>query len=818
VLWAFAFAQPLFEVLSDNAAFFAIRGSEPTDIVVFAIGLVLLPPLVLTAVETVATAVSPELGRGLHLAIVGLLLAVLALQVLDRLPGDPPGPVLIALAVVASGLAATIYARARPVRSALTLLAPAPLLFLAVFLFVSPVSRLVFPSEGGAQVADVPVGHPIVMVVLDQFPLPTLLSGDGSIDAERYPNFAALARGSYWFRNTAATSDLTELAVPAILTGVRPDPSDLPILHDHPDNLFTLLGRSHDLHVTETVTHLCPRALCRVSRPGFGDRMDSLLSDVRVVALRMVLPSDLDDELPSVAGRWQGFDAGDDVAGGATALEATERVADLRNLQNRRELFGRFVDSIEPDAGARPPFHFIHLLLPHFPFEYLPSGRSYGNANLIVGLDDELNWSDDPAAVERAYQRHVLQAGFVDRQLGELVRRLQSTGLYDRSMIVVTADHGATFRPGAPLLGWGSDTVYDMLPVPFFVKAPGQRRGRPVDAHLQTIDVVPTIAELLEVQVPWKLSGRSGLGADADRQAGLLHHPGEDPRPFSFARFDRELRDALDRKLDLFGSGPIESVYRVGPRRDLLGRHAREFSTAHLPGLRATLDRPVAFDVVPASSSFVPAHVTAELSGPGAGEPRVVAIALNGRIAAVARSVPQRGTDRARLSAILPEDAFRPGGNRLQVLALASSGRSASVAPLAQTKPPLAPFALGDGEIRALGANPIPIKPAAAEGFVDHTELAGADVLFSGWSTRRQGGPVDRVLAFAGGEFVLAVEPDGERPDVADGGSPSRLGFTFKLSGELALNADVRVVAVADDRATRIPYLCRSGIRQVVGC
>ena len=69
-LWAIAFVQPLFEVLGDNAAFFAIRGSAPIDIVTLAIGLVVLPPLALLAVEALATAARPSAGRALHLMFV----------------------------------------------------------------------------------------------------------------------------------------------------------------------------------------------------------------------------------------------------------------------------------------------------------------------------------------------------------------------------------------------------------------------------------------------------------------------------------------------------------------------------------------------------------------------------------------------------------------------------------------------------------------------------------------------------------------------------------------------------------------------------
>ena len=50
-------------------------------------------------------------------------------------------------------------------------------------------------------------------------PTNSLLTGDGTLDAERYPNFGALARGAYWFRNASTVAYNTSDAVPVILSG-----------------------------------------------------------------------------------------------------------------------------------------------------------------------------------------------------------------------------------------------------------------------------------------------------------------------------------------------------------------------------------------------------------------------------------------------------------------------------------------------------------------------------------------------------------------------------------------------------------------------
>ena len=64
----------------------------------------------------------------------------------------------------------------------------------------------------------VPPG-PVVVIIFDELPLPTLMRSDGTINAERYPAFARLAASSTWFRNTSSPHNRTERAVPAIVTG-----------------------------------------------------------------------------------------------------------------------------------------------------------------------------------------------------------------------------------------------------------------------------------------------------------------------------------------------------------------------------------------------------------------------------------------------------------------------------------------------------------------------------------------------------------------------------------------------------------------------
>ena len=300
VLWTFAFAQPLFEVLSDAPEFFVARRNTGGDIVVFAFVLVLVPPSVLVAVEALFLW-APSVRRAIHLAFVALMTAAFALQVLADLFGLSAGW-LIVLAVGVGLAIGAAYARTRAMKVILTVLGPAPLVFLVSFLFLSPVSKLVLPHSDAADArTGAGTGAPVVMVVFDEFSGALLMDRHGAIDPSRFPNFASFADDATWFRNATTVDDRTERAVPALLTGRVPELKTLAIAADYPGSLFTLLGDRYDFHVIEPATDLCPSRLCGEEvRPAGESRLRSLVSDLSVVSLHLLLPEDLADGLPAI--------------------------------------------------------------------------------------------------------------------------------------------------------------------------------------------------------------------------------------------------------------------------------------------------------------------------------------------------------------------------------------------------------------------------------------------------------------------------------------------------------------------------------------
>jgi hypothetical protein len=664
-LSSFALGQPLFDLLRDSPEFLAARGALGFDVVSFAVILVVLPPALLLGFELLAGLIDPRARRGLHLAFVATLAALVAVQALKR-SLDVADGVLIALAAGVGVAAAAAYARAALVRSFMNVLSAAPLVFLAVFLFLPPVSGLAFPNQPGARSVGGVVRAPIVVVLFDELPLTSLMDDRGHVDPVRYPAFAKLERTSTWFRNAYAVYDSTEHAQPAIMDGDYPAKHELPIASDHPNSLFTLFGRTHRMNVSEEATAVCPRSLCsdpRLSKP-YGERMESMAGDLGLVWLHMISPPGIEAQLSSVSDNWGSFN------GGATVPNSETVRANLDS--NRKGRFDDWVREITP--GARPQLSLKHTLLPHVPWQYLPDAKLYrGGNDPIPGLSSQTY--KDETQVESLYQRHLLQLGFADRELGELLRHLEREGLFDKSLIVVTADHGVAFNTGAFDRRTITRTNAEQIAsIPLFVKAPGQREGTANDAYAETVDIVPTIFDVLNVRPLAPMDGRSAFSQQVQRRrtARILERGTFRPLRFSAAEWERGKAAALERKLRLFGvgrDGPLR-LFRIGPHPDLISRPVRRFPVEQAGG--ASFVDAGAYDRVNLRSSTFPAWVTGHLEGMPAG--RDLAVAVNGRIAAVTRSFRLATGNETLFAVMVPEASFRTGRNRVELFEVLRAG------------------------------------------------------------------------------------------------------------------------------------------------
>ena len=109
-----------------------------------------------------------------------------------------------------------------------------------------------------------------------------------------------------------------------------------------------------------------------------------------------------------------------------------------------------------------------------------------------------------------------------DDLLGRLIDRLQALRRFESALVVVAADHGASYWPGeSRRLLYGHTHPEDILRVPVFIKSPGQTTASVVDRKLSTVDLLPTISDLLYVEIPLPVDGVSSFDDAAEDRAVL---------------------------------------------------------------------------------------------------------------------------------------------------------------------------------------------------------------------------------------------------------------------------------------------------------
>jgi hypothetical protein len=676
-LWSIGVVQPIFEVLGNNPEFFVAHDTRGRDLIGLILGLCVVAPLCIVTLALLAVRIGRRCYQVMTWTALTLLVMAIALPVLKR-SLDLGAEETFAVAGVVGVLAASAYFAFSPLRLFTTFLSFATVVVPIVFLFQSPILSLVSTTTQDP-LPDVTfeTTPPIVMLVFDQLPLPSLLDQDSQIDETLYPHFAELSRDASWFRNASAVGTLTHEALPALLTGNYPEEDRLPTMVDYPSNMFTLLGSTYRVEGFEPLTRLCPETVCPQRRLPFFVWYASVLLDLSVVYQHIVLPDELTVTLPPVTENWKDFVKND---------TWRMRWRDRRTT-DRRQMVHEFIESIVvPSSEDRPPFYFLHTLLPHEPWVYLPSGQQFTTNGSTVGLSPRSSrWTDDVVAVARNYQRHLLQVRYADALLGQVLDRMRTVGLYDDALLVVTADHGVTFRPGFPFRRPRAESFVDLVSVPLFIKMPNQQTGTVFASNVETIDIVPTVATRLGIRLPWEVDGVDAFDGSVDARAekSLFF---DDPlqRMTGPGDLGAAIHDVVARKYEWFEDPDGFHGPKVGRHQELLGRRVDEFEVVVSEDVQATVNFPAIFADVDRGSDFIPSHVSGAvrpLGGAIAINPATsIGVAVNGVLAGVTQvyDFPVNGRQHA-WDVIINPQLVTDGSNTLEVFTIEETGTAAVV-------------------------------------------------------------------------------------------------------------------------------------------
>ena len=199
----------------------------------------------------------------------------------------------------------------------------------------------------------------------------------------------------------------------------------------------------------------------------------------------------------------------------------------------------RVAESFEQWLGEQPPdqpfFAWVHLLETHLPYGAtgyratevaVPGSTGLEKAQLrgTVPVGSAEFEDGDRERLLELYDRDVAA---MDAALGRVLDALQSRGLEDRTLIVFVADHGEELLDD----GWvghastsiAAKLIPQILRVPLIVAGPGVGAGRLRSSLVQPVDILPTLARWLDLDLPAEIDGRPlpGTGSFFERPRRL---------------------------------------------------------------------------------------------------------------------------------------------------------------------------------------------------------------------------------------------------------------------------------------------------------
>lgn len=361
----------------------------------------------------------------------------------------------------------------------------------------------------------------VLWVISDELQSPLVVDAQGQVRPE-FPNLRSLQKTATTYTHAYAAANYTDYAVPAQLNGIA-DISQVP--RDQMDKIRSGVGilpgmsSQYSVVAESPIYHFeCNSDAC--ASVGSGDDVSVLsrfwgfAKDTAAVAGRVSLASPFADFFPSLDGKWRDFWAqGDEFGDNAEGHTVGKAIAGIQAAK---------------DAAPNVPFFALwHTIRTHAPWAVDRQGKLIYPAKLpvvegahMVGSDQPGQYStDDLISMEQRLWANA--AVDMDRQLGELMAYLKKNDMWNDTMIVFTADHGAAQtktldrRIGDTLQQRWTEVAH----VPLIVKYPGQTTPTVVTSPRSTGQIAATVLKAAGA------TPKEGLTLAPDLSKDLDHGP-----------------------------------------------------------------------------------------------------------------------------------------------------------------------------------------------------------------------------------------------------------------------------------------------------
>jgi arylsulfatase A-like enzyme len=353
--------------------------------------------------------------------------------------------------------------------------------------------------------------HPRQAIATSSFPdiylitIDALRADDMSVygyDRTTTPNLEKFAQRSFTFDNNFANSNFTTPATTSIETGKLPWSHR--VFHmggflrgeNQQENLATLLRERG--YYTAMITSNLLAAPFRHRTLGSYD------------AVQYAAPLGIDgirSRVLNLIGTNAHYTLGFCLVRGVTALSSylDHLFWGDRYPSPAEEVFSRSARLLERSNSPQPVFLWSHILPPHDPYWVPPRYRNRFVSQSVRHYDkfvlpDPVKPRSGVAVpqLRSAYDEMILYA---DHAVGEYLDWLDRTGRLDRSIVIVSADHGELFDHGR-LWHAGPELYNGVIHIPLLIHLPGQKEGERVEQISQQADLLPTLLDLIGAPAP----------------------------------------------------------------------------------------------------------------------------------------------------------------------------------------------------------------------------------------------------------------------------------------------------------------------------
>ena len=180
------------------------------------------------------------------------------------------------------------------------------------------------------------------------------------------------------------------------------------------------------------------------------------------------------------------------------------------------------------------------------------------------------------AELQRVIALYDAEIAYVDQEIGRFLDELKARGLFDTSLIIITADHGEAFQEHGAwrhgrALALDKPGLYDeIVHIPLIVKWPGETTGVEIASVVSQMDVSATILEAagIESSSAWSLGLRRHIddGGNVSTRSVIAEAVTRDPK--RGASLQIALRDERSKYIASFRASTLSELYETGPIKE----------------------------------------------------------------------------------------------------------------------------------------------------------------------------------------------------------------------------------------------------------